>query len=70
MREHIVCNKLAQDICKKYKLKISHFCFDHKENDSHWFVMYDDGLNIRENLQACCKYSAIYDAVVNHKDRK
>jgi len=64
--EHQFCNRLAIDVCRKHKLKISHFMFEHTENDSHWRVLYDDNVNIRECVQACCKYSAIFSAISNH----
>jgi len=64
--DHVFCNCMARDICKKHKLKITHFYFEHTENDSHWTVLYDDNINIRETVQECCKYSAIYAATSNH----
>ena len=64
--EHRYCNCLARDLCKKHKLKISYFLFEHQENDSHWTVLYDCGINIRETVQACCKYSAIVQAIYGH----
>lgn len=66
MSVHDFCRTLANQECKKNRIKISQIYTKRIGiNDSHWFVDLPSKFKHQGTFQGCCKWSVIFNCLID-----